>query len=87
MNLIECEEFFKSTYSDKEIKLEFPKECHRQYEIIMTDGKPNDFHHIECRHVMVTVEGMQPMKVPIAPHRFTPTHDEMMNLLKSSLHI
>ena len=87
MNLFQVEDFFKSTYPGKNISLDFPKECHRQYEIMMTDGKPNPHHHIECRHVMVTVEGMSPMKVPIAPHRMTPTHKEMMDLLKSSLHI
>lgn len=85
MNLIEVEEFFKTTYPGKEIKMGFPKECHRSYEIMMTDGKPNPHHHIECRHVMVTVEGMPSVKVPIAPHRFTPIHNEMVNIIKDNV--
>ena len=85
MNLYDAVEFFKNTYPNKNIKLEFPKECHRKYEIIMTDGKPNPEHHLECRHVMVTVEGMAPVKVPIAPHRFTPPHDDMVKMLKENV--
>lgn len=74
MNLYETEEFFKKMNPGKEVKLSFPAECHRQYEIVMTDGIPNEYHHCECHHVMVEVEGEKPVKVPIMPHRLTLKH-------------
>lgn len=85
MNLFQTQDFFEQLYPGKNISYNFPKECHRQYEIIMTDGKPNPHHNVECHHVMAIVDGMPPMKVSIAPHRFTHTHEEMMNLLKENV--
>lgn len=70
MNFYECQEFFKQMYPDKKITFEFDEKCHRQIEIICTDGNPNMVHHIECNKVKVTVFGMAPIYVPIQPHRY-----------------
>ena len=85
MDIYQAEKLFKEMNPGKEIKLSFPKECHRQYEIIMTDGKPNPQHHVECHHVMVEVTGQKPVKVPIIPHRLTVEHDWIKSTLKDVL--
>lgn len=69
MNLYECEEFFKNLYQGKTVTLQFDSSCERSHELIYTDGKPNDVHHVEYRKVKVNVEGIPPVYVPINPHR------------------
>jgi len=81
MDIYQAEEFFKQMNPGKEIKLSFPQDCHRQYEIVMTDGKPNPNHHVECHHVMVEIEGMPPVKIPIKPHRLTLNHEWFQKVL------
>lgn len=82
MDIYQAENFFKDLYPGKEIKLSFPPECHRKYEIIMTDGKPNPEHHLECHHVMIEIVGEKTVRVPIAPHRLTLVHEWFQNTLK-----
>jgi len=77
MNLYQAQEFFKQLYPGKEIKYDFDDKCHRFYEIIITDGQPNPVHHCECNKVKVIVDGMDPIYVPIAPHRLAIEHTYM----------
>jgi hypothetical protein len=74
MDIYQVEEFFKNLNEGKAVKMSFPVECHRKYEIMMTEGKPNPTHHLECHHVLVEIEGQKPVKVPISPHRMTLEH-------------
>ena len=69
MNLYEAQDFFKKMYPDKQISYDFDDSCIRQIECIYTDGKLHSHNHVEYQKVRVTVEGMSPMYVPIAPHR------------------
>lgn len=69
MNLIEAHEFFKSMNPGKNVKLEFDQSCLYQIEIIHTDSLAHIMNHVEYRKVKVTVEGNNPVYVPIAPHR------------------
>ncbi len=85
MNFYEAQDFFKKMYADKEVKFEFDDKCHRTHEVIYTDGVPNEAHHIENDKVKVTVEGMDPVYVPIAAHRECCTWDYMQNLLKEKM--
>lgn len=71
MDMIQAQEFFAQMYPGKKVDYTFDKECHRQIELIMTDGKPNPYHHIECHHVKVSPEGLPSFRVPIKPHRLT----------------
>lgn len=69
MNLYEAEDFFKNLYKDKKITYEFDMNCLKQMEIVHTDGLPNEIGHVEYKKVKVIVEGMDPVYMPIAPHR------------------
>lgn len=69
MNFFEAQDFFKKMHPGKKIIFEFDEKCHRVHELIYTDGNPNVAHHVENNQVKVTVEGMAPFYVPIAPHR------------------
>jgi diaminopimelate epimerase len=69
MNLFEAQEFFKSMYPNKKINFEFDEKCHRLHEVVYTEGNPHVVHHVENNKVKVSVEGMDSMYVPIAPHR------------------
>ena len=81
MNFYEAQEFFAKLYPGKKISYEFDDKCHRFYELVFTDGVPNPVHHIENRQVKVTVEGMDPLYVPIMPHRECADWDYMKNLI------
>jgi len=56
-------------YPDKEIKFEFDKKCHRELNIIFTEGMAHPVHHVAFNRVKVTVPGMDPQYWPIQPHR------------------
>lgn len=73
MDFFEAQEFFKSQYPGKQVSYEFDDNCHRQLEIIHTDGKPHMVHHVECRKVKVNVEGQASFYAPISPHRMNTT--------------
>lgn len=81
MDIYSAEKFFKQLHPGKEITLSFPPECHRKYEIMMADGVPNEYHHVECHHVAVDIGGEQTVIVPIAPHRLTIEHGWFKNTL------
>lgn len=89
MNLYEAQDFFKKTYPGKKISFEFDEKCHRVHELIYTDGNPNVVHHVENRQVKVTVEGMDPMYVPIDPHRETYSWADIKRIInsKNDIHI
>lgn len=83
MNYFQAQDFFKNMYAGKEIKFEFDDKCHRFHELVYTDGKPNDVHHIENHHVKMTVEGIDPVYIPILPHRECKTWDEIKAIINS----
>jgi len=86
MDLFELQDFLKKEYEGKEIKFSFPPETHRIYEIVLTDGKPNPEHHIECRAVNVLIEGESPyIQKLTSPHRLTITHEHMLYILKETI--
>ena len=86
MNFFELQDFIKESYPGKEAKYSFTVECHRTYEIVMTEGKPNPIHHIECRKVKVEIEGEPVRFYPIQPHRMTITHEQMKLVLSENMH-
>lgn len=69
MDFFQAQDFFKQMYPNKQITFQFDESCHRFHEIVYTDGSPNLIHHVENHKVKVTVEGMDPVYVPILPHR------------------
>lgn len=77
MDLFEAQEFFKNMYPGKEISYEFDDKCYRTHEIILTNGKPNPVHHIECNKVKVMVQGQQSTYVPILSHRMVCSWEDM----------
>lgn len=81
MNLYEAQDFFKGMHPGKNIEWSWPKECFRTIELVHTNGKPNVYHHVECNKVCMTVEGQQPILVPIAPHRHTLTMKDIQTLI------
>jgi hypothetical protein len=83
MNFYEAQDFFKKLYPDVLVSFEFDEKCHRFYEFVMTDGLPNDMHHIECHKVKVTIPGMPIQYVPIQPHRLTCDWNYMNGLISS----
>lgn len=85
MNYYEAQEFFKKANPNKKIDFELDEKCHRVHEIIYTDGFPNPVHHIESNQLKVTVEGSDPVYVPIAPHREACTWEHMQGLLSSKI--
>lgn len=85
MNLYEAKDFFKQMYPNKQISFDFDEKCYRFLEIVMTDGKPNPTHHCECQKVKVMIEGMDPIYVPIQPHRLCFEHDYMCDVLKDKM--
>lgn len=70
MDFFEAQEFFKKMFPDKLLKFEFDEKCYYSMECILTEGIPNIMHHVECRKVKVSVDGMPDQYVPIKPHRF-----------------
>lgn len=83
MDFYEAQDFFNQMYPGKKIAYEFDDKCQRKCEIVFTDGKPNDIHHVENNKVKVTVEGQNPVYVPIQPHRESKSWDEMKTLVNS----
>jgi len=82
MDLIELAEFLSSENPGKQIQFAFPIECHRFYEIVMTDGKPNPEHHIECRSAQVLIEDKDPYFQKLSsPHRLTVSYEHIKELL------
>ena len=73
MDFFEAQDFMKKMYPDKNISFEFDDNCHRTVEIVYTDGKPHMINHVECCKVKAVIEGMDPIYIPIAPHRFNTT--------------
>lgn len=69
MNLFEAQEFFNKMHKGKEIKYEFDNMCMRQIEIVHSDSLPHLVNHVEYHKLRVTVEGEEPLYLPIAPHR------------------
>ena len=69
MDFFQAQEFFKKMFPNSLVEFEFDKNCIRQVELIYTDGQPNPVHHVENHKVKVTVHGMEPVYVDIAPHR------------------
>lgn len=83
MDIYQTQELFNSMYAGKKVTYEFDEKCHRQYEVIMTDGKANTHHHVECDKVKVAIEGLDPVYVPILPHRMTISWEDMKPLVES----
>lgn len=69
MNLYETQDFFEKINPGKAITFDFDDKCIRQIECIYTDGKLHPVNHVEYQQVRVTVEGSDPIYVPIQPHR------------------
>lgn len=89
MDYFQAQDLFKKMYPDKKIDFEFDENCHRFNELVMTNGNPNLYHHIENNQVKVTVEGQDPIYVPIMPHRETCTWAHIQNIItnKDDVHI
>lgn len=83
MNYFQAEELAKQMNPGKIVNLSFDQKCRRVCEIIITDGLANNIHHIENNKVRVDVEGMDPIYLPIQPHRENCTHEEMMKIISS----
>lgn len=81
MDLFEARDFFQSQNPGKNINFEFDDNCHRFCEFVMTEGNPNLIHHVECRKVKVTVDGQNPIYVPIKPHRLNVYWSDLKNLI------
>jgi hypothetical protein len=83
MNYFQVQDFFKKMYPGKEIKFEFDDRCHRFHELVYTEGRPNEFHHVENHHVKMTIENQEPIYVPIQPHREVYSWDEIKQIINS----
>lgn len=83
MDYFEAQELFNNMYPDKKITYEFDEKCQRFHELVYTDGIPNPVHHIENNKVKVSVEEMDPMYIPIAPHRECCTWSHIKALINS----
>lgn len=81
MNFFETQDFFKTINPGKNLSFDFDHKCHRIHELIYTDGKPNPIHHVENNKVKVTVEGQDPIYVPIKPHRQVYTWEAIKNMI------
>ena len=83
MDFFQAQDFFKQMYPGKKISYEFDEKCHRKLEVILTNGNPNSVHHVESHQVKVMVEGMDPVYVPIQPHRENFVWSKVKNILNS----
>lgn len=83
MNIYECKELFLSMNPGKNIDFDFDAKCIRKYEVIYTDGMPNDFHHVEHDKVKVTVDGKNPIYVNIDTHRENISWEGLKNLVST----
>jgi len=85
MDLFELQDFVKASFPEKEATYSFPVESHRCYEIMMTDGKPNPQHHLECRKVLVKIDGEPDKYYPIKPHRMCLTTEQIILALQENV--
>ena len=86
MDIFDLQEFLKRQYPEKQVSFAFPPATHRIYELVMTDGKPNPNHHVECNAVQVLIDGKDPyIEKLTAPHRLTISHEQMKIILKEVL--
>ncbi len=69
MNYFEAQETFKKMYPDKNIAFDFDDNCVRIIECIYTDGELHYTNHIQYEKLKVSVDGMNPIYVPIQSHR------------------
>lgn len=83
MNFFDTKNVFQGMYPDKIISFDFDEKCQRKLEIILSDGTTNRVHYIEHDKVRVSIEGMQPIYVPIYAHRITIHWKDMKNLISS----
>jgi hypothetical protein len=83
MNLFEAQNMFEKMHPGKKIDYQFDEKCHRVHELYYTDGKPNPIHHVESDKVKITVEGMEPIYISIAPHRECYTWEMIKGLINS----
>ncbi|MHB1059992.1 MAG: hypothetical protein ACYC0F_19185 [Rhodanobacter sp.] len=83
MNLYEAQEFLKTIYPDKEVKIILDDQCLRHVEIVHTDGKPNLVHYIEYNKIKIKVHGQAIIYMPIAPHRVNCYWKELINVLSN----
>lgn len=81
MDLYQAEEFFKNLYPSKKITMEFDQNCHREINFIFTKGSAHGINHIAFERVKVSVEGMEPQYVPIAPHRICASWNELKKFI------
>lgn len=83
MDLFDLDDHLKTNNPGKKIEFSFPLECQRFLEIVLTNGKANPEHHIECRSVQVLIEGKEPyIEKLTSSHRLTVTHDHMQTIIK-----
>lgn len=85
MNYFEAQDFFKQANPGKSISFDFDDNCIRQIEAIYTDGQIHPVNHVEYQKLKVTVEGLSPVYVPIAPHRMNMTSDYLKNKIASDV--
>ncbi len=69
MNLYEAQEFYNKMFPGKKIDYEFDDKCIRQIECIYTDSNLHMLNHIEYQQVKANVDGIDPVYIPIKPHR------------------
>jgi hypothetical protein len=77
MNFFEAQEFFKQMYPGKPVLFEFDSSCIRFIECVHTDNEMHDTNHIQYEKLKVTVQGMQPVYIPIMPHRMLISADDV----------
>ncbi len=87
MDLFQLQDFFKNMYPEKLITYEFDEKCQRVHELIYTDGKPNEYHHVEYNKVKVTPDKLDSIYVDIAPHREVFTWDAIKQIINSKTEI
>lgn len=69
MDFFEAQEFFKKLYPDTLVTFEFDDSCIRQIEQVFTEGQKHIVGHVEFNKVKVIPQGLDPVYVPIKPHR------------------
>ena len=79
MDIYEAQEFFKQMNPGKQITFEFDANCIRFIECVHTDTEMHENNHVEYRKLKVTVQGNDPIYVPIIPHRMIIKADDVKN--------
>lgn len=88
MNLFEAQEIFAKMNPGKNITFEFDEKCIRQIECIYTEGKLHPHNHVQYECVKVSVEGNEPIYVPIQPHRaIIDCHTVKNKIGKDEIHV